>query len=66
MIGAGNLKTATTGTFHSIRRPYVLRYLAEFQWRLNRRARLPDMLAQLLAAAVCTMPRSYPSSLRLT
>jgi transposase-like protein len=55
----GNLKTAITGTFHSIRRPYVPRYLAEFQWRFNRRARLPDMLDQLLAAAVRTMPRPH-------
>ena len=44
----GNLKTAITGTFHSIRRPYVPRYLAEFQWRFNRRARLADMVDQLL------------------
>lgn len=35
------------------------RYLAEFQWRFNRRARLPDMLDQLLAAAVTTMPTPY-------
>jgi len=55
----GNLKTAITGTFHSIRRPYVPRYLAEFQWRFNRRARLADMLDQLLAAALTTMPRPY-------
>ena len=55
----GNLKTAITGTFHSIRRKYVPRYLAEFQWRFNRRARLADMLDQLLAAAVATTPRPY-------
>jgi transposase-like protein len=55
----GNLKTAITGTFHAIRRPYVPRYLAEFQWRFNRRARLVDMLDQLLSAAVTTMPRPY-------
>jgi hypothetical protein len=37
----------------------VPRYLAEFQWRFNRRARLADMLDQLLAAAVTTVPRHY-------
>jgi hypothetical protein len=31
----GNLKTAITSTFHAIRRPYLPRYLAEFQWRFN-------------------------------
>ena len=55
----GNLKTAITGTFHSIRRPYVPHYLAEFQWRFNRRARLVNMLDQLLSAAVATTPRPY-------
>lgn len=55
----GNLKTAITGTFHSIRRPYVPRYLAEFAYRFNRRSRLPDMLARLAVVAVRTGPRPY-------
>jgi transposase-like protein len=55
----GNVKTAITGTFHSIRRPYVPRYLAEFQYRFNRRSRLPEMLDRLAAVAVRTGPRPY-------
>jgi transposase-like protein len=55
----GNLKTATTGTFHSIRPHYVHRYLAEFQYRFNRRSNLPAMLARLAFAAVRTAPKPY-------
>lgn len=55
----GNLKTAISGTFHAIRRAYVPRYLAEFQWRFNRRARLKHMLTELLDAATITPPRPY-------
>ena len=55
----GNLKTATAGTFHVIRRQYLHRYLAEFQYRFNRRSNLPDMLARLASVAVRTTPRPY-------
>ena len=55
----GNLKSATTGTFHSIRPQYVYRYLAEFQYRFNRRSDLPAMLARLANAAVRTTPKPY-------
>jgi transposase-like protein len=55
----GNLKTAIAGTFKAIRRNYVPRYLAEFQYRFNRRSRLPDMLDRLAFVAVNTTPRPY-------
>ena len=55
----GNLKTAIAGTFKSIRRNYVPRYLAEFQYRFNRRSRLHDMLVRLACVAVGTSPRPY-------
>lgn len=55
----GNLKTAIAGTFKSIRRPYAARYLAEFQYRFNRRSSLPDMLDRLACVAVRTGPRPY-------
>jgi transposase-like protein len=61
----GNVKTAIRGTFKAIRRAYVPRYFAEFQWRFNRRADLKGMLSDLLAAAVNTKPRPY-SELRLS
>jgi len=55
----GNVKTAICGTFHALRRHYVPRYFAEFQWRFNRRANLKAMLGDLLAAAVTTKPTPY-------
>ena len=55
----GNLKSATTGTFHSLRPHYVYRYLAEFQYRFNRRSDLPGMLARLASVAVRTAPKPY-------
>lgn len=55
----GNLKTAIAGTFKSIRRPYAARYLAEFQYRFNRRAHLPRMLDRLASVAANTGPRPY-------
>lgn len=55
----GNLKTAIAGTFKSIRRTYARRYLAEFQYRFNRRSRLPHMLDRLASVAVHTSPRPY-------
>ena len=55
----GNLKTAIVGTFKAIRRNYVARYLAEFQYRFNRRSRLPDMLDRLACVATNTTPRPY-------
>ena len=39
----GNLKTAVAGTLKSVRRHYVFRYLAEFQYRFNRRFELKSM-----------------------
>jgi transposase-like protein len=55
----GNLKTAIAGTFKSIRRRYAPRYLAEFQYRFNRRQYLQGMLDRLATVAVQTGPRPY-------
>ncbi|HUS96132.1 MAG TPA: IS1595 family transposase [Hyphomicrobiaceae bacterium] len=46
-----NLKTAITGTHKAIRRLYVGRYFAEFQFRFNDRYDLPGLFTNLLAAA---------------
>ena len=43
----GNVKTALTGTFHAIREKHVPRYLAEFEYRFNRRFDLPTMIERL-------------------
>jgi ribosomal protein L37AE/L43A len=54
----GNLKTALTGTYHAFDfAKYAHRYLAEAQYRFNRRFNLASILARLLRAAVLTPPR---------
>lgn len=54
----GNLKTAITGTYHAFGfRKYAHRYLAEYQYRFNRRFDLKAMLPRLIRAAVTTAPR---------
>lgn len=61
----GNLKTSISGTYHAFNfQKYAHRYLAEVQYRFNRRFRLKDMLARLLRAAVLARPRTE-STLRL-
>ena len=53
-----NLKTAISGTYHSFKfAKYIHRYLAEVQYRLNRRYDLKVILARLLRAAALTGPR---------
>jgi transposase-like protein len=55
----GNLKTAIAGTLKSVAPRYVSRYLAEFQYRFNRRFHLPEMLARLACVATRSAPRTY-------
>jgi ribosomal protein L37AE/L43A len=58
----GNLKTALSGTYHAFDfAKYAHRYLAEAQYRFNRRFNLASILARLLRAASLTLPR--PASL---
>jgi hypothetical protein len=53
-----NLKTAITGTYHGFKfEKYVHRYLAEVQYRFNRRFDLKTMLPRLIYAAVKTGAR---------
>lgn len=54
----GNLKTAYSGTYHSFDfAKYAHRYLAEVQYRFNRRFDLSSILTRLLVATVRTPPR---------
>ena len=54
----GNLKTAYAGTYHAFNfAKYAHRYLAEVQYRFNRRFDLSSLLKRLLVAAVRTSPR---------
>jgi len=53
-----NLKTAISGTYHAFKfDKYVHRYLAEVQYRFNRRFNLGSILHRLVRAAAVTWPR---------
>ena len=53
----GNLKTALTGTYHSFDfAKYAHRYLAQVQYRFNRRFDLRSILGRLASAACHTSP----------
>ena len=52
-----NLKTAISGTYHAFDfRKYADRYLAEVQYRFNRRFDLGTILNRLVRAAITTIP----------
>lgn len=56
-IVLGNLKTAITGTYHAFKfAKYAYRYLAEFQYRFNRRFDLSVLMQSLIRAAVHATP----------
>lgn len=55
----GNVKTAIAGTLKSVGKRYVFRYFAEFQYRFNRRLKLPEMLDRLACVATRSTPRPY-------
>jgi hypothetical protein len=53
----GNLKTSLSGTYHAFNfSKYAHRYLAEFQYRFNRRFDLSVILVRLLRASALTSP----------
>jgi hypothetical protein len=52
----GNVKSAITGTYRSSRKGYSARYLAEFQYRINRRFNLCSLFTSLIYAAAYTAP----------
>jgi len=53
----GNLKRSLGGTYHAFDfAKYAHRYLAEAQYRFNRRFNLRSILARLLCAACLTTP----------
>jgi hypothetical protein len=55
----GNIKSAITGTYRAIHDKHVPRYLAEFEYRFNRRYDLPAMMPRLGYVAVRTPPMPY-------
>ncbi|WP_426178230.1 transposase, partial [Massilia sp. TWR1-2-2] len=53
----GNLKTALSGTHHAFKfAKYARRYLAEVQYRFNRRADMAAMVPRLAVAMAQTRP----------
>lgn len=55
----GNIKAAITGTYRAIQQKHVPRYLAEFEYRFNRRYDLAAMIPRLAWASVRTPPMPY-------
>ena len=55
----GNIKSAIVGTYRSISSKHVPRYLAEFEYRFNRRYDLAAMIPRLIWAGVRTPPMPY-------
>ena len=55
----GNIKSAIVGTYRAVSSKHVPRYLAEFEYRFNRRYDLASMIPRLGWAAVRTPPMPY-------
>lgn len=55
----GNIKAALTGTYRSTSTKHAPRYLAEFQYRFNRRYDLAAMLPRLCWVGLRTPPMPY-------
>lgn len=52
----GNVKNAIHGTYHSVSKKHLPRYLAEFCYRFNRRYQLGDMVRKLAYVSAQTPP----------
>jgi transposase-like protein len=55
----GNIKAAMVGTYRAVRAKHVPRYLAEFEYRFNRRYRLDTMIDRLAYVSIRTAPMPY-------
>ena len=55
----GNIKSAITGTYRAIHHKHVPRYLAEFEYRFNRRYDLAAMMPRLGYIALRAPPMPY-------
>ena len=55
----GNIKTSLTATYRGISAKHVPRYLAEFEYRFNRRFDLTAIIPRLAWASVRTAPMPY-------
>lgn len=55
----GNIKAAITAIYRAVRVKHVPRYLAEFEYRFNRRYSLQTMIARLAYVSLSTPPMPY-------
>jgi transposase-like protein len=55
----GNMKAALVGTYRAVREKHVPRYLAEFEYRFNRRYDLGAMIPRLAFIGLRTAPMPY-------
>ena len=55
----GNIKAALVGTYRAVREKHVPRYLAEFEYRFNRRYNLETMIPRLTFVALRVAPMLY-------
>jgi len=55
----GNLKSALRSTYHAVGPKYAQRYLADFQYRFNRRYDLKSMITRLAFVGLRTPPMAY-------
>ena len=55
----GNIKAALVGTYRAVRSKHVPRYLAEFEYRFNRRYDLSVIIPRLAFVALRTAPMPY-------
>jgi hypothetical protein len=52
----GNVKNSLKGTYHAVSKKHIPRYLAEFQYRFDRRYDLVSMIPRLAYCAAQTPP----------
>jgi len=55
----GNVKAALVATYRAVREQHAARYLAEFEYRFNRRYDLGEMIPRLASVALATAPMPY-------
>ena len=58
-ITLANLKRFLLGTHHAVEGKHLPGYVAEFNYRLNRRDMAPDLLTRLLRATLATQTVTY-------
>lgn len=58
-ITLSNLKRFLLGTHHKVEQKHLQHYVAEFNYRLNRRSMEPDLMVRLLRACISTQTITY-------